>query len=116
MDRYPRYGGRGIKVCDRWRHSFENFLADLGPAPSPEHQLDRINNDGNYTPTNCRWATRSQQIRNSSKARRLSFGGQTLHVGEWAKKLGINRQTIQMRIDSLGWSIDKALSTPVKRR
>lgn len=62
---YKNYGGRGITVCDRWRGSFPNFYADMGPKPSPVHSIDRINNDGNYDPDNCRWATRSQQRRNS---------------------------------------------------
>ena len=75
MDRYPRYGGRGITVCERWRHSFEAFLKDVGYAPSPEHTIDRIDNDGNYEPHNVRWATRSEQIRNSTKARHIEFGG-----------------------------------------
>lgn len=66
---YPRYGGRGIKVCERWM-TFDNFLADMGMKPSRKHTIDRINNDGNYEPSNCRWATRLVQSRNKSKCRR----------------------------------------------
>lgn len=61
---YPNYGGRGILLCDRWRNSFENFLKDMGPRPSPEHSLDRIDVNGNYEPSNCRWATVREQIDN----------------------------------------------------
>lgn len=108
VERYPRYGGRGIKVCKRW-HNFSNFLNDMGNAPSPKHSLDRIDNDGNYEHKNCRWATNSEQILNSSKARFITFNNKTYNIGKWSKITGINRQTIQMRIDHYGWPIQKAL-------
>jgi hypothetical protein len=73
--RHPRFndwGGRGIKVCDRWRHSFENFLADIGRKPTPEHSIDRIDVNGDYEPTNCRWATASEQMSNQRRQRKAA--------------------------------------------
>lgn len=67
---YPRYGGRGITVCDRWRHNFENFIADIGERPTDKHSLDRINNDGDYEPNNVRWATAKEQANNRSNNRK----------------------------------------------
>lgn len=66
-DGFENYGARGITVCDRWRNSFENFYADMGPKPNKDYSLDRINTNGNYEPSNCRWATKSEQVRNQRK-------------------------------------------------
>jgi hypothetical protein len=95
---YPNYGGRGITVCDRWLASFEAFLQDLGPRPSSRHSLDRIDNDGNYEPGNCRWATTSLQNRNSRQNVRISYLGRTLTLCEWSALLGIPRHTLENRI------------------
>lgn len=111
---YPRYGGRGIKVCRRWRESFMAFLADLGPKPSPKHTLDRKNNDGNYEPRNCRWATRTEQARNKSNNRVLTHKGESLCLAEWAERTGIDCSIIKGRL-RLGWSVVDALTRrPVK--
>ncbi len=83
------YGGRGIKVCDRWRNSFENFLEDMGSRPSKYYSLDRINNDGNYEPDNCRWATRKEQFRNISKNLWVVFNGERMIMKDFMKKTGI---------------------------
>jgi hypothetical protein len=70
--RWKDYGGRGVTVCARWRDSFEAFLADMGPRPSSEHSIDRINNDGNYEPGNVRWATRAEQYANRRPASKVT--------------------------------------------
>jgi hypothetical protein len=109
---YPRYGGRGIKVCDRWRDSFENFLADMGPRPSPTHTLDRHpNNNGDYKPGNTRWATPTQQGRNKRNNLVLEFNGQSKVLAEWAELLGMKPVTLGSRL-SKGWSVEKSLTTP----
>lgn len=106
---YQYYGARGIKVCARWFHNFQNFLDDMGEPPHG-HQLDRINNDGNYEPGNCRWVTRVEQARNKRTNRRLVFDGQSLTITEWAARVGIPRGTIEKRLDQFGWSITQALT------
>jgi len=96
-DSYPRYGGRGITVCDRWMESFVNFLEDMGEAPEG-HSLDRIDNDGMYSPENCRWADPKTQANNTSVNTRIEFNGQSRTVAQWAEETGIGRTTIHYRL------------------
>jgi hypothetical protein len=86
---WHRYGGRGIGMCAEWRDNFDQFLQDIGPRPSPEHSLDRIDVDGDYTPTNCRWADRAQQNTNRSTTIKLTYQGRTQCLKHWAKEFGI---------------------------
>lgn len=109
---YHNYGGRGIKVCERWK-TFENFIADMG-VRDKGYSLDRIDNDGNYEFSNCRWATTKQQLNNRRNNRILELNGERMTIGEWADKLGIKWDTIRSRVDRYGWTIEKALTTPVK--
>ncbi len=108
---YEDYGGRGIIVCERWRGSngFINFLADMGPRPSPEHSIDRFpNNDGNYEPGNVRWATRKENGRNKRNNRLLTFNGKTACASEWAEITGIPLARIYYRLNA-GWSHEDIL-------
>lgn len=112
---YPRYGGRGISICERWRNSFPNFLVDLGPKPSPRHSLDRKNVNGNYCPQNCRWSDPKQQARNRRTNRIIEFQGERLCVVEWAERLGAKSQALLARLRR-GWSIAKTLTAPIQVR
>ena len=107
---YPRYGGRGIKVCKRWM-SFLNFLADMGIKPAGT-TLDRINFNGHYHRSNCRWATAREQIINRSITRWITFNGETLCMADWALRTGISAQRIQQRLDVQKWSVKDALTEP----
>ena len=111
---YPRYGGRGITVCDRWRNSFENFLADMGPRPSADHSIERKDNDGPYCPQNCVWATRTEQANNRRTSHWLTWNGKTLTVTQWAQEIGIPRDTLNRRVQ-LGWDTERALTQPVRK-
>jgi hypothetical protein len=95
---YHRYGGRGITICDRWRNSFENFFADMGKRPSPKHSIDRENNDGNYEPGNCRWATMREQQNNRSSCSYITFEGRTKSLSAWCDLLGVPYARVQHRI------------------
>lgn len=111
---FRKYGARGIFVCDRWRESFDKFLADMGPRPPGEYSIDRIDNTGGYTPDNCRWATPSEQARNTSRTRLVEFKGETLCFAEWAERAGMREQTLRHRLKR-GWSFERAIGTPLKR-
>lgn len=113
---FDKYGGRGIRVCDRWRESFENFLADMGPKPTPKHSLDRIDVNGHYEPGNCRWATQTEQMRNTRSNRRLTFRGETLPMSEWAERLELDPSLVRARVDRLGWTVERALTEPAAKQ
>lgn len=110
---YPIYGGRGITVCESWLNSFEKFLSDMGRAPSPKHSIDRKNNDGNYEPGNCRWATARMQNNNSSNCVFIEMDGLKLSVAEWARKFNVSYMLVYKRLRRK-WSLIDALSTPSK--
>ncbi len=109
---YKYYGGRGIKMCDKWVHSFEKFFLDMGKRPSLLHTIDRIENNVNYTPKNCRWATRETQTRNRTNTKTLTYKGQTKPMAEWAEIIGMPYTTIQSRV-ARGWPVFKIIETPV---
>lgn len=111
---YKNYGGRGIKVCKRWE-KFENFYEDMGERPSKKHSLDRVNNNGNYEPSNCRWATREEQLNNKRTNRYLSFNGKKMTVTQWAKELLVSPNTIFNRVKS-GWETEKILTKPINKK
>jgi len=112
-NRYDRYGGRGISVCERWQ-SFEAFFEDMGPRPSPKHSIERRNNDGNYEKANCYWATWKEQARNKRTSRMLEFNGKTMCLAAWAEETGIASKVLCLRL-RIGWSIERALTTPVQK-
>jgi hypothetical protein len=99
--RFANYGGRGIKVCDRWLgpDGFANFVSDMGERPSPKHSIDRKENDGDYCPDNCRWATDVEQNNNRRCVVFIEHDGKKLSVGAWAKELGMSPGTIWRRIE-----------------
>ena len=112
--KYNIYGARNITVCKSWL-KFANFYRDMGECP-PHHTLDRINTNGIYKPSNCRWATQKTQQNNRLNNRKITFNGVTLCVTEWARQLGTSHKTITGRLDR-GWSIRDALSKkPIKGR
>ena len=113
--KYEMYGGRGIEVCDRWKNSFENFLDDMGNRPSKDHSIDRIDVNGNYEPSNCRWANSKIQASNKRSNVFFEVDGISLTAAQLSEIYGVPRRTIRYRIVELGWSAERASKTPVNR-
>lgn len=111
---YKTYGGRGIKVCPEWEASFDQFFADMGPRPARSWSIDRIDTDGDYTPENCRWATRRTQSRNLRKNRLVYVNGERMTLAEAAEAAPVPYNTILYRLKR-GWGIEDALSRPAAK-
>ena len=109
---YERYAGRGIHVCPEW-HDFKVFLRDVGPRPSLEYSLERIDNSLGYHPSNVKWATSAEQNNNTRSNRLLELNGRTQTLVQWARELGAIPETITQRLKH-GWSVKRALTTPVR--
>lgn len=109
---YANYAGRGITICPEWS-DFAVFYRDMGAKPSPTHSIDRIDNDGPYSPSNCRWATPTQQARNRRIVRLLTWRGETRPLPEWAEITGLTPMAIYHRLDR-GWTVDKTLTRPLR--
>lgn len=112
---YADYGGRGITVCDRWMDSPQAFLADMGPKPSPAHELDRIDNDRGYEPGNCRWVTRSENDRNRRSTLWVTFDGSRRRWADLVDEFGVPSDTAKWRIRH-GMSVEQAFRTPVRAK
>lgn len=102
-ENYPRYGGRGVSMCDEWRNSFETFLKDMGECPIGKMSIDRIDNGGNYNHGNCRWADAVEQNNNKENTLRVTIGGVTKSLADWADDNGLKYTTVYRRF-KLGWT------------
>lgn len=111
---YKHYGAKGITVCERW-HDFAAFLADMGECPEKQFTLDRKENNKGYEPGNCRWATMADQNRNRSHCVELTHQGRTMILRDWAEEIGISPNALAQRL-YLGWTVERSLTTPLKRR
>jgi hypothetical protein len=107
---FRNYGGNGIRVCDRWRYSFENFLTDMGRRPTPNHSIDRFpDKKGNYEPSNCRWATRAEQNRNLNRNVWIEHDGKKMILEDWARLLKIHGRNISRHLNrgkTLSWVVN----------
>lgn len=114
--RYNRYGGRGITICEEWKNSFESFR-DWAIANGYDDSLtlDRIDSNGDYEPSNCKWATQKEQQNNRCNNRRIEYNGKTQTITQWAEEVGIKEATLRHRL-KCGWSIEKAMTEPLKNK
>ncbi len=108
----PNYAGRGIAVCPRWWRSFATFLKDMGLKPTPQHSIERIDNNGDYERDNCRWATQKEQNRNTRANHLVTYRGKTLPVIAWCELTGVSKNCLLTRLNR-GWSVEDALEFPV---
>jgi len=113
---YKWYGARGIVVCDEWRDSFLNFYKDMGPRPSNGHSLERVDNSKGYSPDNCRWATKVEQMNNTRRNKFYTYNGESLSLSQWARKVSMNPRTLYARVVEYGWTIEDALTLPKSYR
>lgn len=107
---YPRYGGRGITVCDQWRDSFQAFFDDMGARPSAEYSIERLDNDGPYAPHNCVWATIIEQANNRSNNAVVTVDGQEKSITQWAREAGMTPQGVRWRLQN-GWKPEEAIAS-----
>jgi hypothetical protein len=114
---YPHYGGRGITVCEAWS-DVKTFYSDMGPRPTPKHWLERIDNDGNYEPGNCKWATIEEQCQNKRTTTPITYQGRTMTLQAWARQpnVHVNVNTLRYRIQTKGLTLEQALACPKYQR
>jgi len=112
---YKNYGARGITVCERWA-SFENFIADMGLKPSSDYSIERLDNNKGYSPENCIWADKLTQSRNRRSNLNYVYQGRTLCLSAWCEVFDLDQPSVYQRIKSLGWSFEKSITTPTRKR
>jgi len=112
-EHYDCYGGRGIKMSDEWKYDFSNFYRDMGPRPSSKHEIERIDNNGNYCVENCKWVTHQEELNNKRNNVFLEFNGKKQTVAMWEREIGVSKGVIYGRIFRYGWSVEKALTIPL---
>lgn len=110
---FANYGGRGLGLAPSWR-SFESFFRDMGRRPTPQHSIERRDNNKGYFPDNCYWATLNEQARNKRNNHWVTFNGRTQHLSAWATETGIGSGTLHYRI-TRGWSLERAFSAPIDK-